>query len=187
MNISKWLLTAVMVLGLNSPTPVHAHGAGAIILLPIYITFTAADYAWLSAKAVPRGFNVDLMNYDYDSANKVALIHRKSDLKYNFYSISLGALNRDIKLCGDNARVALPEEVLRLKSVLGIDRVARFITQPDDKQYLYGISEGETNYFKIDIKTKEVTYYNVPVTDDQTPLVCVHEVDKKEDQAASSL
>lgn len=185
MKMSKWLLSAVMVLGLNTPTSVHAHGAGAIILLPFYITFTAADYAWLSARVLHKGFNVDLMNYDYDSANKMALIHRKTNTKYNFHSINM-KYSGEGRLCGDKARVALPEDLLRLKSVSVIDRVSRFITQPGDEQHFYGFSEGETNYFKVNIKTKEVTYYDVPVTDDSSPLVCVHEILEKDDQAASS-
>lgn len=182
MKITKRLACGLfsfqIALGAMTGTAQAHSGAGAIILLPFYIANEAVDYVYLNTKIFGKGFTVNSITADSDSANKIELTHKKSKIIYNFFKVSLdGKLD---KLCANRGRLATPEEVLALHSIRSLERVSAFISKPDEKDYVFGFAEGEKNYFKMNVKSKKVERYSLEASKDDAPLICVETVAQRE-------
>lgn len=155
----------------------QAHGGeGAIILLPFTLTFTLIDYGWLSAKAIPQGFRVNLM--DVSSENQIELSHKKLNLNYSFHSSSSSEDAKSICAGLVEGRLASPEEVLKLYSLRSIDRVSTFIMTDVEPGYVLGFYDGKDDYFKMNVKSKKITTYNRGKAKEKSPVVCVEDLKK---------
>lgn len=181
LNRFKVLALSSVLLFSSLSYKAHAHsGAGVIILLPIYATYWALDYAWISMKILPKGFTVRTYNVSSESINKLIVTQRKSGLVYSFYRAN--TIESAIDACSriEGMRIASPEEVGELYRIRSIDRIGRLITNEESKNMVFGYSDTSGSpYFSYNVETKETQFYDRPQeVKEDSPVICVI---KKED------
>lgn len=130
------------------------------------------DYDGMAKQIWHKGFDADPASFIRTSVNNLEIFDRKSGLTYNFLKAS--SLSEAKEACGKiKHRLASFTEMERLHSISSQPDIAKLISMKSKPHMVFGFNDDEYDYFKMNVKTGEVEFFQRPHDIGISPVVCV--------------